>query len=161
MLEDNMGLSSPWVTYFRKIEALFGEDPEITIQYTTSPAELKMYVTNPTKAEAISQLLPNEVIFGGMKATILIIPANVGTRKVDLFRQAFEGNPAFKYIQSVEEAYTNPIHYCVFAKEVVQFWDDNLGDIHGNTSTLYQDIADDLFDNTEGVVFCTDDNDII
>ena len=46
--------------------------------------------------------------------------------------------------------------YVVFKKEVVQYFNDSLGDIHGVCSTLMQDIAKDIFEDTEGVYFCTD-----
>ena len=44
---------------------------------------------------------------------------------------------------------------CVFAKEVVQYWNDSLSDPYGKVSTLYQDIAKDIFEDTDGVMFCT------
>ena len=50
---------------------------------------------------------------------------------------------------------TNPLTYVVLKKEVVQFFNDNLNDIHGLETTLYQTIAKDVFDGT-GVFFCTD-----
>jgi hypothetical protein len=43
----------------------------------------------------------------------------------------------------------------VFEKKVVQFFNDQLDDINGNKSTLYQDIAKDVFEKHEGVYFCT------
>lgn len=149
--------SAPWITYFRKLEALFGEDPEIKIEHFNAPALLKMYVDNPAKADAISQLLPEEVTFGGVVAEIQVIPSNKSLTKAELFTQAFTGNPAFSRMVDVEGVFTNPIHYCVFNKEVVQYWDDNLCDINGNESTLYQDIAEDVFEDTDGVMFCTED----
>lgn len=156
-MEDGFKKSAPWITYFRKLEALFGKDPEIKIEYFDVPALLKMYVDNPTKAEAISQLLPDEVNFGGVTAEIRVVPSNKPLAKADLFAQAFTGNPAFSRMVDVGGVFTNPIHYCVFNKEVVQYWDDNLGDINGNESTLYQNIAEDVFEDTEGVMFCTED----
>lgn len=156
-MEDGFKKSAPWITYFRKLEALFGDDPEIKIEYFNVPALLKMYVDNPAKAEALSQLLPGEVVFGGVAAEIQVIPSNKSLTKAELFAQAFTGNPAFSRMVDVGGVFTNPIHYCVFNKEVVQYWDDNLCDINGNESTLYQDIAEDVFEDTDGVMFCTED----
>ena len=39
----------------------------------------------------------------------------------------------------------NSFTYVVFEKEVVQYWNDNLGDINGLRSTLYQDLAKEIF----------------
>lgn len=41
-------------------------------------------------------------------------------------------------------------------KEVVQYFNDNIGDINGNCSTLYEIIARDIFPNVNGIYFCTE-----
>jgi hypothetical protein len=47
--------------------------------------------------------------------------------------------------------------YVIFKNCVVQFFNDNLNDAFGNVSTLYQDIAPAVFENTPiGVHYCTD-----
>ena len=50
----------------------------------------------------------------------------------------------------------NVLTYVVFTNKVVQFFNDNLNDIYGNVTTLYQEIASDVFDIESGVFFCTD-----
>lgn len=153
----NLKLSAPWYNYLRELEALFGQDPEITIRYIEKPLTVKMYVDNVAKADAISQLLPTEKIFGETVVKIeVILCSYIYLSKASLFREAFNGNPIFSEMIDVEGIYTNPIHYCVFKKEVVQYWNDNLADPHGNESTLYQNIAKDVFGNADGVIFCTD-----
>lgn len=54
----------------------------------------------------------------------------------------------------------NSFTYVVFEKEVVQYWNDNLADYNGLTSTLYQDLAKEIFEdaNLDGVYFCTDED---
>jgi len=46
----------------------------------------------------------------------------------------------------------------VFKNCVVQFFNDNLNDAHGVISTLYQNIAAEIFEdaNLPGVHYCTD-----
>lgn len=151
-------MSPPWFSFFREIEAMFKNDPEITIRYVADPIAVKIYVDNPAKADALEKLLPKSRDFGGTTIYIDVVPSNTGAKetKAALFRTAFEGNPAFSQMIDIGDVFTNPIHYCVFKKEVVQYWDDNLGDPHGNISTLYQNIAYDIFKDTEGVIFCTD-----
>ena len=153
----NLKFSAPWFNYFREIESLFGQDPEITIRYIEKPLTIKMYVDNVVKADAISQLLPTEKVFGEIIVRIKVLPSNkVSVSKAALFKNAFENNPVFSEMIDIDGVMTNPIHYCVFKKEVVQYWNDNLADPHGNMSTLYQNIAEDIFDDTDGVIFCTD-----
>lgn len=153
---ESMKKSSPWVSYVHKLEALFGQDPEISMTYSDESRVMTMFVGNPKKAEALQRLIPSEVVFGNVTLTINIIPCNEEYRSDVLFKMAFDGNPVFKDAVVITQMYSNPMTYVVFAKEVAQYWDDNLGDPHGNVSTLYQNIADDLLKHIDGVMYCTD-----
>lgn len=57
---------------------------------------------------------------------------------------------------TVDGIMTNPMTFIVFQNKVVQYWNDDLGDINGNCSTLYQTVAKDVFGDVEGIFFCTD-----
>lgn len=152
-----VGLSSPWVNFYRELEALFAKDPEVKVIYDEEKNDVKLYVDNLAKADALAQLLPIERTFGNITVTITVIPANKETTsKIQLFRTAFEGNGAFCYTATAEGVFTNPISYVVFENEVVQYFNDDLSDAHGVRSTLYQDIAKEIFENHEGIYFCTD-----
>ena len=155
-MNNELKLSAPWITYYRKIDAIFGKDPDIKVRYNEDDVALKLYVEGQDKADAIRQLLPEEKDFGGVMLRIDVIPANVQQTKASLFRKALQGNPAFSYLQTVEGVFTNPISYCVFEPEVVQVWNDNLADINGNMTLLYETIANEVFEDHEGVCFCTD-----
>ena len=123
---------------------MFKDDPEITIRCIEDPLTIKLYVDNTAKANALTKILPMEKDFGGVKVYIQVIPNNVSSQSpADLFKDAFKDNPVFVDMITVGDIYINPVNYCVFKNEVVQYWDDNLGDPHGRVSTLYQDIADD------------------
>lgn len=76
----------------------------------------------------------------------------------ELFDAAFENNPVYCTAVRIDTIFSNDITYVVFKNKVVQFFNDNLNDLHGNVSTLYQEIAHDVFDMTSlnGVMFCTD-----
>ena len=152
-----LGLSSPWVNFYREIEALFAKDPEVKVVFNEDDNDIKLYVDNLAKADALAQLLPVERTFGNVTVTVTVVPANKeSASKIQLFRTAFEGNEAFSYTATAEGIYTNPISYVVFENEVVQYWNDDLSDINGLCSTLYQDIATNVFENHEGIYFCTD-----
>jgi hypothetical protein len=120
---------------------------------------------NGEKAAALTKILPKEIVFGGVKLHIGVEcsswPNIAFPNNKILFETAFDGNPAFAYAAApVEEGYNwYPITYVVFKNCVVQFFADNLNDCHGIISTLYQDIADEIFGNNEdlnGVYFNTD-----
>ena len=161
-------MSSPWVIFYKEVEAMFKFDREVTVVYDEDEAELKLYVDNPDKAEALAQLLPTEKIFGNVTLRVTIIPSNQfsdlkGPRiratafNSNIFNVAFAGNEAFCYATTLSGIYSNPLTYVVFRREVVQYYTDDLGDINGIASTLYQDIAKDIFVSQEMPVFyCTD-----
>lgn len=148
-------IAPPWIQYVNKLVALFGKDPEIHLDYKNDEHTVTMRVDNHEKAEALIKLLPAAKEFGNVTLNINIVPCNNLDSKEDLYLAAFNGNPAFAFTRSVEGVFTNPITYVVFSREVVQYYNDDLGDLFGNCTTLYQDIAKDLFGGEEGVFFCT------
>lgn len=151
----NIKLSSPWVLYYREVEALFAEDPEVKISLDEVTCTLKIYVdNNPDKADALTQLFPEYKKFGNIALTIKVLPSNVqATSKMDLFRKAFRRNPAVSYIETIDGVFK--ANYIVFKNKVVQYYADDPGDINGMHSTLYQDIAQDIFGSEEGIYYCT------
>lgn len=155
-MNQKLELSTPWVIYYRELEALFKEDPEVRVVYDEDAIEVKLYVENQDKADALTQLLPNEKEFGNITLKITVIPANkLSTDKVSLLKRAFRDNPALSFIAE-HAVFGNSITYIVFKNAVVQYYTDNLGDVYGNYSTLYQDIAKDIFPEHDGIYFCTD-----
>ena len=158
----NLSLATPWAIYFRQIEALFQEDSEVRVTFESEDGEheIKIYVDNQDKADAIAKLLPDEKVFGGVSVKVTVIPSNDDeTSLVKLIERAFRGNPALKYIKSVDPSMTSfGADYVVFKKEVVQYFNDSLADINGQCSTLYQDIAREVIEQKDGevVYFCTD-----
>jgi hypothetical protein len=155
-MNNNVKLSSPWMTYFNKYKALFGDDPEINVTFDDAKKTIKLYVNGDDKAEALSKILPSEKVFGNVVIKISVVPSNaLNVSKIDVFQKAFEGNPALSYIKSVKNGLYDA-SYVVFSNKVVQFFNDELSDVNGFCSTLYQDIAKDIFEDTNGVFFCTD-----
>lgn len=157
---DKAKMSPPWDTYVKKIKALFEEDEEIRIEYNENNNVLNLYVDNTDKAEALNKLLPDKVVFGAVELKIVVIPANKKELSVsDLFKEAFKNNPKVENIVTVEGAFDNPMTYIAFEKKVIQYYSDNIGDLYGNTSTLLENIAREVFENKEGIFFCTDTSD--
>ena len=157
----NVNLSPPWVTFYREINALFEQDPDVEVEFHENDNSICVYVEGQEKADAIDALLPDEKTFGNITVQIVVIPANKVMSKSDLFNVAFSGNPAFAYATAkTDDVFPKPFSYVVFKKKVVQFFNDDLRDINGNMTTLYQNIAKDVFGEDEGICFCTEaDND--
>lgn len=156
MASEKVKLSAPWVLYVDALKAMFEEDPEVTIDYDDETNVVRMRVDNQVKADALSQLIPAEKDFGNVKLKINVVPANMKAKKSDLFMAAFAGNSAVNGYVPIEGVFSNPLTYIMFKKEVVQYWIDNMGDPRGLRSTLYEDIAREVFGEHDGVLFCTD-----
>lgn len=157
-----IGLSAPWIIFYRKLEAMFKYDAGVKVIYDEDQNCVTLYVDDGDKADALMKLLPSEKVFGEVKLTIKIVPGNeqhaLGALSANTFDVAFFDNPVLSYVRVVSGVLTNDLIYVVFRKEVVQYWTDDLGDINGVCSTLYQYIAKDIFENTgfENVFYCTD-----
>ena len=81
---------------------------------------------------------------------------NINNPIEQLFCTAFNRNPAFVFTKSIQGIFSNNITYVVFRNKVVQYFDDDLSDIYGQCSTLYQYIAKNIFVDMESVFYCTD-----
>lgn len=160
-------LAPPWITYMNQIQALFDGDPQIAcnINWSASEPSITLATNNGDKAAALAILLPPEKTFGNVVLTINIdgpFSNRVFTSAKELFEVVFEKNPAFAYcVAPAQEGYQwIDFTYVVFKNCVVQFFNDNLNDPHGVVSTLYQDIAAEVFKDmhyTGGCVcYCTD-----
>lgn len=160
-------LSPPWDIHYRKINELFKKDTGIKVVYDEDVNEVKLYVDDTEKAAAIGMLLPEKCEFGNVIMKITVIPANQDKAELricrmsqtmeGLFKTAFKDNEIMTCACTLSSVVANDVTFVVFKKEVVQFFDDNLFDLNGVRSTLYQDIAEDVFgDKCNGVYFCTE-----
>lgn len=163
MSDIRLKLSPPWITYLNKLEALFDGDPQIAFNYDPQEMSIIIACNNGDKCAALARLLPEEKQFGNIILTIDIdgpMSNKAFASNRELFETAFYKNPAFAYaVAPAEEGYYYvDFTYVVFKNCVVQFFNDNLNDAHGVVSTLYQDIAAEIFDeaNLVGVHYCTD-----
>lgn len=152
-------LSAPWHVYYKELSLLFEHDKEVRVVYDMDEQVINIYVDNAAKAEAMATVLPMEKEFGNVILTINIIPANklnLRHTQDSVYKDLFYDNPIVNEVYTVDGIMTNPITYVVFKKEIVQYFNDDLGDAHGMCTTLYQDIAKRVFNPIDGVHFCTD-----
>lgn len=157
MNDVRLKLSPPWTIYVHKLEALFDPDPMIAfnVDYTAQGGPKVVLATNDgEKAAALVKLLPAEKEYGGVTLHIEVACDHIANlafnSPVELFNTAFKGNPIYAYsLCPAEEGYAwFSMTYVVFKNCVVQFFADNINDCHGVISTLYQDIAAEIFADT-------------
>lgn len=158
-------LSPPWAIYYEKVKALFEKDKLVRVYFNENEKNLSLLVEDKRKAEALEFLLPSTIEFGNVTLNISVIPSNNATghsicvsryEMNQLFEIAFCENEAFKYAETISGITSNPITFVVFEKSVVQYYNDDLSDIHGVCSTLYQELAKEVFVDLDGVYFNTD-----
>ena len=157
-----ISLSPPWVEYYREVNEMFKRDKEVRVVYDEDKNKLSLYVDDEAKAYALSQLLPATKEFGTVLMEIEIVPCNTkgsSLRRTNniTIENAFARNPAVNSIKTVSGIFGYDLYYVIFEKSVVQYFVDNLGDYNGIKSTLYENIARDIFEDTVGVFFCTSD----
>lgn len=153
-----MKLSAPWIKFMRELEVLFAEDDDVKVVYDDDGKEVKLYVADDIKADALNQLLPNKKTFGNVTLKVTVVPANAHETTVDLIERAFRGNPALSFVFPIDTPMGH-FDYVVFKKQIVQFFNDDISDINGNCTMLYQDVARDVFGTEAGLFFCTDAED--
>ena len=158
-----LGLSSPWVEYYHQLTAFFQEDEGIRVIFDEANYEIKILCAYRDVALALQHVIPIEKEFGNVKLKVTVIPPNDTVRdlsvletKADYLRLALCRNNALNYSKEISGVFTNKITYFVFKNEVVQYFNDSLSDVHGLCSTLYENLARVIFDDVEGVFFCTD-----
>lgn len=163
MNDVRLKISPPWVTYVNKLQALFDGDPQIAFNIDYENMRVVLAGNNADKNAALVRLLPAEKKFGNVTLYIEVdgpVSNLAFPTPKSLFDTAFSGNPAYAYsICPVDEGYYFfSLTYVVFKNCVVQFFNDNLNDCHGLISTLYQDIAAEIFEdvNLHNVYYNTD-----
>jgi len=172
-----INLAAPWDEYYNKMAAFFKEDPDVTVLYDDQEDDakhIKVLVDNPEKATALEALLNKEKNFGGVKLIITVVPADDVPKSIardmsqwaedakyyGLYRSALIGNANFATVQEIKGLLGFDATFVIFRKKVIQYYNDNIGDLNGVMSTLAECIARDIFVKNSGVFFNTDVRDI-
>lgn len=155
MKTNDAKLAPPWVIYFNQIEAMFKEDPDIQTEFDNEAKIITLKVNGDDKADAITQLLPTEKTFGNVVVKVNVVPANKENNLYDLFRKAFSGNPIISEFISTETLW-GTLNFVVFKPKVVQYYTDDMFDVNGLRTTVYQDLAKELFEIDDEIFFCTE-----
>jgi len=165
----NLKLISPWRNYYHEIQAFFKEDPYVTVVFDEDNMEIKLFVQVSDKAEALTQILNPEKTFGETAVKVTVIPPNTSTRDVKLMMKsmieaeefervigtALDCNKLFYDVRMIKGLLGFNAIYVLFNKNVVQYYNDNIGDLNGVKSILSEDIARDIFVSHPGVFYCT------
>lgn len=149
-------LSAPWETFYSEVKELFSGDPKVKVAYDAEAQEMKLYVDGERKAAALTELLPAEKHFGNVVVKIEVIPANKDDEHIyNLYKDAFDGNEVVDDVVRLRTPDGGSANYIMFRNEVVQFFNDDISDPRGMESTLYENIAREVFVNQGGEFYST------
>ena len=172
-----VNLSAPWVQYYRKLDAMFKHDINVTVVFDGTDIRCDLYVDGDEKAEALAKLLKPTVEFGNVIMPVIVHPSNeiramyenklvypyapgryarTAPYAQDMHYIALNTNSAMTSVEYKYGPGGAVFTYVIFRPQVVQYFADNIGDYYGNVSTLYEDIARDIFIEETGVHYCTD-----
>lgn len=166
-LKTGLRIQSPWVIFYKEVYSLFAKDDEVEVLFNNDEPELKIVVSgNDEKAACIARFFPKQKKFGNVVLNCSVVgddgqpvpdvdlPDDIAMTKV------FDGNGALSFDKLIRTPFEYSILYIVFKREVVQYYSDNMYDLNGVTSTLYEDIARHIFgmpfENGDYCSFCTD-----
>lgn len=142
-------VSPPQYRQQRVLEASVGASPFVSVgEVVQTPDTYRVDVTCASLdvARGVSFLLRKQYDFGGLVLHVRVLDEHGAPVEVDesgipgdpveasreLLSDALEGNPLF---DSISAGFLAPVTVLV-RPEVVQFWNDNLADPHGNESLL-------------------------
>lgn len=155
-------IQSPWIITYKKIVALFGRDADLEISSIVGLPDgnygLSIFSKNTPKLQAIEKILKSEYTFGNVKLYISFIFEENNKDSITAvdFKTAFSGNSILSNVYEREDITRTTINtYVLFSKEVIQFFNDNLKDFYGNYNGLAEDIAREIF-NESDVSYGTD-----
>lgn len=165
----NLKLISPWRNYYHEIQAFFKEDPYVTVVFDEDNMEIMLFVQASDKAEALTRILNPEKTFGETTVKVTVVPTNSSSRDIKLMmksmteaeefdriiRIALDCNGLLKDVCVIHGLLGFDAIYVLFNKKVVQYYNDNIGDLHGVKSILAEDIARDIFVSRPSVFYCT------
>lgn len=142
--EQNVDISSPWMTYYKKLVALFNDDPELEVKWNEDEKSVIIESTNTFKILALEKLLDPSITFGNVTITVKCLVKNGSEDSAAaIFKTAFAGNPHFsKVIETTITAIDET--FVLFKPEVIQFFNDDITDYYGNWNGLAEDITRDV-----------------
>lgn len=157
MNNEQMKITSPWITYVNQVKCMFADDTDVIVEYNDDKKNLVLKVFDSHRADALTQLLPIRKDFGGVILHISVVTENkIEPSFAELVEKAMDGNPHFSQLIKVPMQDGKSFNYLMFEPEVAQYWNDNLADPHGNVSTVFADLAQDVFGVVPGTFFATD-----
>ena len=163
-------LSPPWYGWANEVKAIFENDQDITVADLEETDGKGGYVltidaTTEEKADALRVMLPIIKNFGNINVDIEITmngtPIDYVAERssipetIDWINQLFDGSGDVVDAQCYE-LFGGYVGFVVCPARIIQFYNDDITDVNGNTTMLFADAARDVLEVPAGVNFCTE-----
>lgn len=155
-------LSPPWYQYQRQVLNLFQGDPELKIsdleEVNDGEYTFSIESQNGAKLQAIEKLIGRTKMIGNVKVVIDYKYADGSNESwAEVVEAAFQGNPLFKEVIVERDPIMQvEFSYAIFARDIISFWNDNLGDYSGNEHYIVADLAKEVVSAKTNINFCTE-----
>lgn len=148
-----IALSPPWYTFANEVLNTVGKDPNVQVdslrQVSSSKYSLMIRVKGLQRARALATIIRNTATFGNITVTVIVKTTSGTIAKpyptstltalqiAQLYRIAFRTNILFSFvtIRAFVPGSARAV-FPVFAKRVVQFYNDDLSDFYGNYNNV-------------------------
>ena len=162
--EKTVGLSAPWITYYKMVYNLLSVDNEILVDEDVKDNEDGTYEftiesSNEDKIISLSRILNDRVVFGNVTLITKFRCANDAVKfnieivhdafpSIEDYDRAFSGNPFFVRTESIKDPTGASWDYAIFEAEIITFFNDDLTDYKQNAHYIVADIVKEISGET-------------
>jgi len=159
-LNEKVNLVAPFYNYTKKLRALLGADPEVTVVEDESKKVINICVAGCDKPDAYRIFFPGTVELGAFGTVTILVNGHKKTYKTiadeSVLRNMFTGNPLFKEVLVTHFATgQNNRLFVIFKNQTVQYKNDNFSSLAGVTTTTAEDLARELLKGSGMVIWWT------
>lgn len=165
MTNRNIHLAPPWWQLERELKALFEGDPYVTVgdlvEQSESEKSILIQCSLYDQTVAYKEMLNKEYAFGNITVKITVLgpdedkEVNEGMTDLELMDLMFRYNP--RYVGNIvrqDNVRAISYEYCVFTKELIQFYNDDLSSYVLYTTELASNVVQKVVRKTS-VMCCT------
>ncbi len=150
-------LSPPWFVQWNKVLVSVGADDGVQVDAldtTASPYVITVHVSDPVKAQAMASILIPQYSFGNVQVSVRVLdasgtmvqPAALGSLQdlLNATNAALASNKLFVGAFPANTGLPVPQVGALFARVVVQFFDDDISEPHSNYNATAASVFGDV-----------------
>lgn len=149
-----LGISPPWYTFANKLKNTYGVSNLVQVNDLIEAQSGNYYLIinafEDDVAYALRQILPLNIIMGNITVNLVIFNTKGAIVKLarrkynveeidNLFNTALKGNPLF-----IKTVTANKRIFVVIAKEIVQFFNNDISDLCSNLNEVAAKVFDEI-----------------